>query len=256
MYTAILQSETGALTQTQRLDLLTDTVSKNSFDLVVCPELFMSGYNAGDHLRLCAEHTDGPFFQKAAGLAKETSTAIVYGYPETEDDQLFNAAMCINAEGVRIANHRKLLIPPGFEQDYFNCGQHFTVFDLMDFRCALLVCYDAEFPETVRAAAQAGAQLVIVPTALGEQWPSVAHQMMPTRSFENGVWLMYANHAGVENGLRYLGASCIVAPDGKDAARADSHQQLIAAEIDIASAINAQKRLPYLVDLRRFEGIS
>lgn len=256
MHAAILQSDTGALSQAQRFDLLMDTVSENSFDLLVCPELFMSGYNAGDHLKRCAESVDGPFFQKVATLARETSTAIVYGYPEINGDRLFNAAICVNAEGECIANHRKLLIPPGFEQDYFTCGQRYTIFDLIGMRCALLVCYDAEFPESVRAAALAGAQLVIVPTALGEQWPSVAHQLMPTRSFENGIWLMYANHAGAENGLRYLGASCIVEPNGKDAARAGSDQQLISAEIDTASVATAQKRLPYLVDRRRLEGIS
>ena len=51
-----------------------------------------------------------------------------------------------------------------------------TLFDLAGVRCAILVCYDAELPELVRATAEAGAQVIIVPTALtyhdGTNWPS------------------------------------------------------------------------------------
>ena len=65
----------------------------------------------------------------------------------------------------------------------------------------------------------AGAHLVVAPTAMGEAWPHVAHKVIPTRAFENGVGLVYANHAGEEAGLNYLGASCIVRPDGHDLAR-------------------------------------
>jgi predicted amidohydrolase len=57
---------------------------------------------------------------------------------------------------------------------------------------------------------------------------------------------LYANHAGVENSARYLGNSCIVAPDGSDAIRAGTTQQLIKAEISLEAVTQAQNRLPYL----------
>lgn len=60
--------------------------------------------------------------------------------------------------------------------------------------------------------AQQGAQLVLVPTALGAQWGHVADAVMPARAFENGVALAYANSAGTENGLEFLGVSVIVLP--------------------------------------------
>jgi predicted amidohydrolase len=100
----------------------------------------------------------------------------------------------------------------------------------------------------------AGAQIVAVPTALAAQWHNVAYQLIPTRAFENGVWLLYANHAGEEFGQRYLGASCIIAPDGKDAARAGDEETLISARIDLEAVTNAQKRLPYLVDGAKLRG--
>ena len=73
--------------------------------------------------------------------------------------------------------------------------------------------------------------------------------LIPTRAFENGLWLLYANYAGEENGFSYLGGSCIVAPDGRDAARAGDHEKLITARIDLQEVKAARQRLPYLEDV-------
>lgn len=210
----------------------------------------MSGY--GEHVAhtQLAEPREGSFAQAVAALAQSHKTCIVYGYPERVGDRIFNSAACMDRQGCLVAHHRKTLLPPGYEVSRFDSGDEQTLFDLNGVVCALLICYEAEFPEAVRAVAHAGAQLVIVPTALSDQWATVAHKMMPTRAFENGVWLMYANHAGhageTRSGLRYLGASCIVAPDGRDAARAGTDEQLIISDMDVAEVIAAQTRLPYV----------
>ncbi|NQV47056.1 MAG: carbon-nitrogen hydrolase family protein [Rhodospirillaceae bacterium] len=256
MRASVFQCAGGGLTPDQRLNKLTTALMYERPDLVVCPELFMSGYNVGDDLPRLAEPSHGPFARKVAALAQASGTTIVYGYPERDGDNLYNAAVCIGAEGQVIANHRKMLLPPpGFEGKYFKPGDGLTLFDLNGLCCAILICYDAEFPESVRAAVEAGAQVILVPTALVDKWPSVAWQMMPTRAFENGVWLLYANHAGAENGADYLGASCIVAPDGTDAARAGVEEQLIFADVDSESVTAAQERLPYLKNLGRLRDI-
>lgn len=234
----------------ERFGRLQAALQTEQLDLVVCPELFMSGYDVGDALAGLAETADGAFAQRVAALARMSGTAIVYGYPERDGEDLYNAAACMDSSGRLIANHRKLVLPPGFETRYFVPGDGLTLFDLGSVRCAILICYDAEYPEAVRAAAQAGAQLVLVPTALADVWPTVAFQMMPTRAFENGVWLFYANHSGVEGETRFLGASCIVAPDGQDAARAGPAETLISADVDVAQVSAAQNRLPYLPGAR------
>ncbi len=246
MQAGVFQICGGGLTVEERLSRLNAVLSKQSLDLVVCPELFMSGYNIGDNLDRFAEPIDGPFAAKVAELARSHGVAIVYGYPERADGEIFNAAACFGPNGTLLANHRKLLLPPGFEARYFSKGQGVTVFNLGGLRCAILICYDTEYPESVRAAAEAGAQAILVPTALVDNWPVVAYQVMPARAFENGVWLLYANHCGVENGASYLGASCIIAPDGHDAVRAGSEEVLIRTEIDTIRVTAAQKRLPYL----------
>lgn len=116
---------------------------------------------------------------------------------------------------------------------------------------ATLICYEIEFCETARHVAGQGAEVILVPTALGAQWGWVARQMVPTRAFENGVFLAYANHAGSEAGLDYLGESFIAAPDGEELARAGGAPGLIVADIARARVGAAQRRLPYLQDRSR-----
>lgn len=250
MRVSIFQSDTAGLTPSERIERLADAAREAETDLILCPELFLSGYAAGDAVKDAAEAADGPCARRIAGIARETGAAIAYGYPEIADGVLYNAAQCFGADGASLANHRKLALPPGFELDLFTPSAGLTLFDLGGVRFGLLICYDVEFPEAARATAEAGAQAILAPTALASQWGVVANRVVPARAFENGVYVLYANHAGVEGDLSYLGESCIIGPDGKDVARAGGGQETIAAEIDPARVAAAQARLPYHRDLR------
>lgn len=250
MRASIFQSDTAGLTPEQRIIRLRDAANATQTDLIVCPELFLSGYAAGEDVERYAEPSDGPCAQKIAQVAKETRTAIIYGYPEAVDGARYNAAQCIDENGDALANHRKLVLPPGFEANVLTAGRGLTLFDLGGIKVGLLICYDVEFPEAVRATAVAGAQVVVVPTALASEWGVVANRVIPARAFENGVYVLYANHAGTEGDVTYLGESCIIGPDGKDLARASDAEDLISASLDPASVTVAQDRLPYHQDVR------
>ena len=157
----VFQSNGANLRPADRLASLADAVAGQHLDLVVCPELFMSGYNAGSDLHELAEPVDGPFAQSVAELARQTGTAVCYGYPERDGETVYNSAMVVSGSGAALANHRKLAIPPGFEQDFFASGDQLTSFEIGGMKCALVICYDVEFPETVRAACMSGAQVII-----------------------------------------------------------------------------------------------
>jgi len=242
----IVQSDGAGLRPADRLALLEDAITGQGLDVVLCPELFACGYHIGDAAADLAEPADGAFAQAVQALAARTGTAVLYGYAERDGARVFNAAQLLGPEG-RIAHHRKLVIPPGSETGRFAEGQGCGVFDFMGLRCAILICYDAEFPEGPRAAALAGAEVLFVPTALSDQWGNVSREVMPTRAFENGLWLLYANHAGEENGLRYYGGSRIVDPVGQTVAEAGPRAALIMARLDAAAVRAARERLPYLV---------
>ncbi len=224
-------------------------------DLVLCPELFASGYGAADLVTAHTETALGAFFGAVAEIARHYSVSIVYGYPEQgEDGQRYNSVLCVSKSGECLANHRKRAMPTPYEQDLFATSDKPCVFELDNGRkAALLICYEVEFPEAVRAAAVAGAEIVIVPTALASAWGVVARQVVPTRAFENGVFLMYGNYAGEEGDTTYLGESVIVSPMGVDLARAGTEETLITASLDFSMIEPTRVRLPYLENYQRFQ---
>jgi len=234
----------------QRLDRTLDAHG-SKLDLVICPELFLSGYNVGDKIRLLAEPQGGPFALAAAAFAKKHRTALIYGYPERAGAVIYNAAACIDQDGRMIAHHRKLRLPNAFEKTYFATGDAYTLFELNGWSIAILVCYDVEFPETVRACAARGAQLVVAPTALKSEWAFVARSMIPTRAFENRFFVAYANYCGREGSFEYLGESCFAGPDGRVIA-GGSTEALVTAELDPAEITTARRALTYLEDCKRF----
>ena len=248
---AVAQSPGELATTQARLDwlaaMMPDVVAHRS-DLLVLPELFATGYNIGSQIAARAEPADGPIAQAISKLAKTHGVAIHYGFPEVVGNKIYNAAQCFGPDGLRLGGHRKLVLPPGFERDHFTPGQGCTLFTYGDVRIGTLICYDAEFPEAVRHVAALGAELVVVPTALGARWEWVAQRMIPTRAYENGVYLAYANSAGEEHGMAFLGQSVIATPDGRELARAGAGAEIIYASLDLGAVSAAQERLPYLKD--------
>lgn len=249
---AIYQPEARDELPQSRLERLTavfqDPATRDC-DLMVCPELYMSGYFVDDEILERAEPVDGPFARRVREIAAANGCAIVYGYPERSPEGVFNAALCAGPDGSFLANHRKNLLPYDYEEKYFRPGDRPTTFSIADWRVGLLVCYEVEFPEPVRYYAKVGCDLVIAPTALAEDWPVVARRVVPARAFENNVFVAYANHAGTENGTRYLGDSVIVSPFGQDLARADTEETVITARLERDEIAKARDRLHFLEDV-------
>lgn len=250
MRLGVFQPDCGGMDAAKRLHALEHALVGQRLDLVLCPELFMSGYNIkGSHQGL-AEPADGPFAQAVRDLARRHNTAICYGYPEAADGVVYNAALLLGPDGQTLANHRKRIAAPHcFEGDIFTNGAGATLVDFAGLKLAIVICYEVEFPEFVREAAQMGAELLLAPTALVNRWAVVAKHLIPTRAFENGIWLAYANHAGSESGQNYYGNSQIVTPFGEVAAAAGDQPELIQTTITPAVVTDAQTRLPYLADL-------
>jgi len=247
--TAIFQPEARDATPAARIERLAALLAeagRDPFDLVLCPELFLSGYDIGARLGELAEPAGGPSLKHAARIAARHGTALAPGYPQRDAQALYNAVAVIGRSGERLLDYRKRALAPGFEGGTFAPGDAPGVFDLMGHRMAVLVCFDVELPELAREAAMAGAEVLLVPTALHARWGFVARKMIPTRAFENGTFLLYANHAGREGRTAYLGESVIVAPDGAELARAGAEETLISADLEMDAVALARAALPYL----------
>ncbi len=93
------------------------------------------------------------------------------------------------------------------------------------------ICYDIEFPESVRAAAVRGAELLLVPTALAGGFDAVPQVLVRARALENQLTVAYANHTGAEEGYDFLGGSVVAGPDGTVLAAAGHGAELLFAEL-------------------------
>jgi predicted amidohydrolase len=253
MKIAIYQCEGKPTCTKDNLEMLRRSAreaAEQGAQLLICSEMFLSGYNIGDTVFELAEAADGSSMQKAAQIAREANIALLYGYPERFEEVAYNSAILIDRNGTMLANYRKTHLYGQQENRLFQPGDYLVIVELEGVKVGLLICYDVEFPEAVRALALAGAELIAVPTALMEPYCRVAQLVVPTRAYENQVFIAYANRCGHEADLNYCGLSCIVGPDGKDLVRAGTIEGLFVAEINVADIMASRGKNPYLTDLR------
>ncbi|MFI1886439.1 carbon-nitrogen hydrolase family protein [Streptomyces jumonjinensis] len=223
--------------------------------LLVTPEMFLTGYAIGDRVPELAEAADGPAAGAVAEIAVRHGLAIVYGYPERDTadggERIFNSAQLIGPGGDRLANYRKTHLFGCFEQRWFTPGEQPVVQAELDgVRIGMLICYDVEFPENVRAHALAGTDLLLVPTAQMHPFQFVAESLVPVRAFESQMYIAYVNRTGPEGEFEFIGLSCLAGPDGLARARAGRGEDLVTGEVDPEFLGGSRAANPYLSDRR------
>lgn len=220
--------------------------------LLVTSELFLTGYALGERrVAEAAEAADGPAAQRAAAVAARHGIALAYGYPERDGDAVFNAVRLLGPDGAELANYRKTHLFGDYERAAFTPGTAPVVQATVDgVRVGLLICYDVEFPEPARAHALAGTELLLAPTALMRPYEFVPNTLVPTRAYENGMYVAYVNRCGPEGEWDFTGLSCLAGPDGVVRARAGAGAELLVADADPAALRAARAETPYLADRR------
>ena len=226
-------------------------------DLLVFPEMYASGYNIGAaRAAELAEDADGRIAGQVAQAARDCGLGILYGYPERNPaGKPYNSVQLIDRQGRRRAGYRKTHLYGALDRSQFSSSDEPpAVFELDGWKIGLLICFDVEFPETVRRLALEGADLVLVPTANMHPYEFVARTLVPSRAYENQIFLAYANYQGPEGELEYVGLSSIVAPDGKSVDQSlpphAPSAQLLIADLDRAELARAREDFSYL-GLRR-----
>ncbi|MFJ3585723.1 carbon-nitrogen hydrolase family protein [Streptomyces sp. NPDC090127] len=255
--TALLQSsgELGDVAANLKiLDEAAARAAEAGAGVLLAPELFLTGYAIGADIARLAEPADGPSAQAVAALAARHGLAIGYGYPERDTERhgvLYNAAQLIGADGATLARYRKTHLFGAFESRWFTPGEDPVVqAELGGLTVGLMICYDVEFPENVRAQALAGTDLLLVPTALMHPAEVVPESVVPVRAFENQLYIAYANRAGREGDFEFVGLSTLAAPDGTARVRAGRGEDLVFGDVDPALLAASRKDNPYLRDRR------
>ena len=222
--------------------------------LLITPELSVTGYGAGEAFPALGSPATGPLSDRLSAIARENGLAIIAGFAETEGGAAFNSVLFTDGIGTN-AVYRKSHLYGDYERRWFRPAAPGSVLvDLGGVRLGMLICYDVEFPENVRRLALAGADLVVVPTALptGHSGSVITSHMIPTRAFENQVFVAYVNHCGTEGEFDYAGLSRIAAPDGRMLAEAAAEgEALLFADIRPEDYARSRAENTYLHDLAR-----
>src|SRR5699024_2078804 len=132
-----------------------------------------------------------------------------------------------------LASYRKLHLFQSVDAEQFSRGeQRPPVVRWNGWDVGLAICYDIEFPETVRMLAEDGADLICTPTANMVGFEQVSQLIIPARAYESQLYIAYANYCGEDEAFSYAGISVVASPTGELCARASSdHEEIITAEL-------------------------
>ena len=220
-----------------------------------------------------AESIPGPSTEWLGALAKELGIVLVGSLFERRAPGLYhNTAVVLERDGSLAGKYRKMHIPddPGYyEKFYFTPGDlGFQPIETSVGKLGLLVCWDQWYPEAARLMALAGADLLLYPTAIGnnpgdpedererqrEAWVTIQRG----HAVANGLPVLVANRIGHEPdptgqlpGQRFWGTSFVAGPQGEFLAKASADQaEVLVVDVDLARSENVRRWWPFLRDRR------
>ena len=186
----------------------------------------------------------GESIHKLIQIAKKNDIAILAGlFEKDKDDNLFKGYVCVDKKGL-IAKHRKL---HPFINPHLTPGDTYTIFEYEGWKCGILICYDNNVIENVRATALLGAQVIFMPhvtmctpsgrpgagfvdaalwndkiknadilrkefdSLKGREW---LMKWLPARAYDNGVYAVFSNPIGMDDDQLKNGCSMVIDPFG------------------------------------------
>ncbi len=240
--------------------VVADAVEKSS-ELVVFPELCLSGYSIGE---VDADLSLRPDDARMERLAKRAGPAgLLIGFVENgpQGQHTYNS-MAFYQDGRLVHVHRKLYLPayaPFEERNHFTPGPSLRAFPVSpDTRMAVLLCNDAWQPQLAFLATQDGAKVLLVPAASAqsrfpehydshEYWHDITH--FYGRMFQ--VYVVFVNRVGDEGALRFWGGSHVIDPWGNVVAEASQgEEQLLTVDVDLAEVRRRRRQVPLVKEAR------
>jgi predicted amidohydrolase len=197
-------------------------------DLIVFPELALTGYFLKDLVPEAARRLDSPEILRLLELSRRISIAV--GFVEVTDDyRFFNSALYLEDGAIRHL-HRKVYLPTyGLfdEQRYLAHGERFRAFDTRFGRVGMLVCEDMWHLSASYILAMDGATTMICLSSSpgrgteGDSLGSASawQQLTSTTAMFLNCRVLYCNRVGFEDGVNFWGGSEYVAPSGESLAR-------------------------------------
>lgn len=246
----------GKKANLQKIEEYAKKAKKQNAELVVFPELSLTGYTVRDEIYELAEKIPGPSTSIIEKLAKEIGIHVIFGMPELSEKTeatVYNSAVLVGPEGF-IGKYRKMYLPTHSvfeEKRYFRPGYDVGTFETELGKIGLIICYDIFFPEVSRLARLGGAKLIVCISASPAVRRAYFETLTIARAIENTAFLVYVNLVGVEDGLQFWGGSRLIGPDGNIIAKAEyDEENMVVGEVNYADIRPAEIFVPTLRDLR------
>lgn len=230
------------------IDKLTAKAKEGGAEVISFHEMTITAYTffkdlTRDEVKSYAEKVPGKSTQKLIEIAAKHDITVLAGLVELEDDKLYNTYVCVDKNGLK-AKYRK--IHP-FISKYLSPGNEYVVFDIKGWKCGILICYDNNVVENVRATSLLGAEVIFAPHVTmctpssmpgrgfvddalwqkreldpmplrmefdgpkGMQW---LMRWLPARAYDNGVYYVFTNPIGYDGDQLKNGNSLILDPYG------------------------------------------
>jgi len=229
---------------------LAEQAKSKGADVISFHELSVTAYTFTKDLtrdeitNLAEEVPNGESTQELFNISQKLDIPILAGLIEKENGNLYNTYICVYKNSV-VAKYRKL---HPFISQYFSAGNEYCVFDLLGWKCGILVCYDNNVIENVRATSLLGAELIFAPHVTGctpsampgrgyvddKFWQNrendpVSLRMefdgpkgrgwlmrwLPARAYDNGVYYAFTNPIGYDGDQLKNGNSMVLDPYGE-----------------------------------------
>jgi len=238
---------TDAAGNIARAERLVRAAAAQGAQIVLIQELFETPYFCQDEIHaffaLAKPLEENPAIRHFANIAKELGVVLPISVFEKAGQSFFNTIVILDADGANLGFYRKSHIPdgPGYsEKFYFSPGDTgFKVWDTKYARIGVGICWDQWFPETARAMALMGAELLFFPTAIGSEPQDATldsrdhwQRTMQGHAAANLTPLIASNRTGIEPGvngtsLTFYGSSFIADHTGAKIAEAGRGEETV-----------------------------
>lgn len=236
---------------------LLQTLPQRRPQLVVIPEAFAS-FGAGEATQLerAEPAGDGPIQRAVAELAREFSVWIVAGtIPITAGERYHAASILFDDNGRQVARYNKIHLFDASVEDgtkeyqesrFTRPGEDIVVADTPFGRIGMAVCYDLRFPELFRALRDAGAELIVLPSAFTYVTGKAHWQpLLQARAIETQCFVLAPNQGGQHpDGRETWGHSMIIDPWGHVCAEVIQSVGVASTELNLSAIADVRKRMP------------
>lgn len=230
-------------------------------ELAVFPELFLTGYRAGDEFHRLGLSESSTELARLSATSRRAHCGVVTGGPRRSKErrgEVENVAYLLSGDRPPAVQVKRYLPTYGpFEEGAtFSPGSSSDPLPFAGHHLGLSICYDAFFPEVNRELAVKGADLLVAISASPVTSRRLFERVLPARAIENAVPLVYVNRVGVEDGLVFGGGSAAYDARGEPiegtavAVRGLSRDEsVVTVEVDLEAARRWRPFRPVLRDV-------